>query len=88
MDGIEAKMVWENLGASYEGYEEVVTRLLMVIEARRNQNGGEPSVMKKASSSRLQRKRELKGLVSSINYDSRENKQKRITKGGTMLLTQ
>ena len=76
------------LEASYEGYEEVVTRLLMVIEARRNQNGGEPSVMKKASSSRLQRKRELKGLVSSINYDSRENEQKRITKGGTMLLTQ
>ena len=63
----------------------VVTRLLMAIEARRNQNGGESSVKKKVG---IRGSRELKGLVSSINYDSRENKQKRITKGGTMLLTQ
>jgi hypothetical protein len=28
------------LGTSYEGYEKVVTRLLMTIEARRNQQGG------------------------------------------------
>ena len=50
---------------------------------------GENWVLRKRSlSSGVRGKRELKGLVSSINYDSREDKQKRITKGGTMLLTQ
>jgi hypothetical protein len=43
---------------------------------------------KRSLSSGVRGKRELKGLVSSINYDSREDKQKRNTKGGTMLLTQ
>jgi hypothetical protein len=76
------------LEASYEGYEEVVTRLLVAIEARRNQNGGEPGVKKKVFSFGVRGKRELKGLVSSINYDSREDKQKWNTKGGTMLFTQ
>ncbi len=45
-------------------------------------------LIKRSLSSGVRGKRKLKGLVSSINYDSREDKQKRNTKGGTMLLTQ
>ena len=55
------------LGTSYEGYEKVVTRLLMTIEARRNQQGGGQSVRKWATGSGMRRSTELKGLVSFIN---------------------
>lgn len=57
------------VGASYEGYEEEVTRLLMAIDARRIQWVKETSRLKKAARASQIGSRELKNLYSSINYE-------------------
>ena len=57
------------MGASYEGYEEEVTRLLMEIDARRIQRVKETSRSKKAARVSHRGSRELKNLCSSINNE-------------------
>ena len=79
------KRVGKVLGASYGGYEQVVTELLMDIEAKHQQRqAGHPGDLR-PSSSRRKGCKELKGLVSSINYEariSREAKGKGKAQGG------
>ena len=76
------------VGASYEGYEREVIALLISIEARRNQRKPahtEPRTPKKQGN---KGRRELKGLVSSINYDSRAKKVSQDSRDGEILLIQ
>ena len=56
------------VGASYEGYEDKVIEILMDVDARRRQAviGG-----RRATGSRKRGIKELKGLVSTINYKTR-----------------
>jgi hypothetical protein len=64
-----SKRIGKLLGASYEGYEERVTHLLMEIDARRTQRtskGGMKSKKKVGGKG----SRELKRLSCSINYES------------------
>jgi hypothetical protein len=79
------KRVGKVLGASYEGYEQVVVELLMDIEAKHQQRqAGHPGDLRPSNSGRKGCK-ELKGLVSSINYEariSREAKGKGKAQGG------
>uniref|UniRef100_A0A2N9H040 Uncharacterized protein n=1 Tax=Fagus sylvatica TaxID=28930 RepID=A0A2N9H040_FAGSY len=69
------KGVGKVLGASYEGYEQTVMELLMDIEARYLQRKAGPVDSRRPSSSGRKGSRELKGLVSSINYESRESRE-------------
>ena len=84
---MKEKIFGTYLGASYKGYEEKVTHLLMAIDARRNSQGGGPIVRKRVAVLGMKGSKELKGLVSSINYDTREDKQRKTSKGGHLMLT-
>ena len=63
------KRIGKLLGASYEGYEERVTHLLMEIDARRTQRTSEGG-MKLKKKVGGKGSRELKRLSCSINYQS------------------
>ena len=79
------------LGASLEGYEQRVLELLMDIEARHKQKQDGALCSRRPSSSGRKCCRELKGLVSSVNYDaknSREAKGKAKVQGGDMMVNQ
>jgi hypothetical protein len=85
------KGVGKVLGASYEGYEQTVTELLMDIEARYLQRKASLVDSQRLSSSGRKGSRELKGLISSINYDTRESREakgKGKIQGGDMVLYQ
>lgn len=85
------KGVGKILGASLEGYEQRVLELLMDIEARHQQKHDEMISSRRPSSSGRKGCRELKGLVSSINYDvknSREAKGKAKVQGGDIMVYQ
>jgi hypothetical protein len=85
------KGVGKVLGASYEGYEQTVMELLMDIEARYLQRKAGLVDSRRPSSSGRKGSRELKGLVSSINYESRESREakgKGKIQGGDMVLYQ
>uniref|UniRef100_A0A2N9FZM9 Reverse transcriptase domain-containing protein n=1 Tax=Fagus sylvatica TaxID=28930 RepID=A0A2N9FZM9_FAGSY len=69
------KGVGKVLGASYEGYEQTVTELLMDIEARYLQRKAGLVDSRRPSSSGRKGSRELKGLISSVNYESRDSKE-------------
>ena len=58
------------VGVSYEGYEREVIALLVSIEARRNQRKPAHAEHRTPKKQGNKGHRELKGLVSSINYDS------------------
>jgi hypothetical protein len=73
------------VGASYEGYEERVLEVLAAIDARRRKAG--PS-SRKSTPSGKRGTRELKGLVSSINYETRGSQSLCMVQGGVSLLTQ
>jgi hypothetical protein len=66
--------------ASYEGYEDKVIDLLVAIDARRQQgvSGSRRSINYGKRGSR-----ELKGLISIVNYEHKESN----SKGGALLLT-
>jgi hypothetical protein len=85
----QQKRVGKVLGASYVGSEHAVTKLLMDIEARHQQRkAGQIGEVRPASSGR-KGCRELKGLVSSVNYEariSREAKGKGKAQGGDVVV--
>ncbi len=56
------------LGASFEGYEEELRDILMAIEHCRNQQGVEK---KKGAKLGGKGNRELKNLISHINFDNK-----------------
>ena len=58
------------VGASYEGYETEVLALLKAIDSRIPRQVSEEGVSKKMGKSEGRGSSELKGLVSSIDYDS------------------
>ena len=85
------KGIGKVLRASYEGYEQTVTELLMDIEARYLQRKAGMVDSRRPSSLGRKGNRELKGLISSVNYesrDSREAKGKGKIQGGDMVLYQ
>lgn len=67
----EFGIVW---GASFEGYEEELTKILQDIEARRNHKVGQDAAGKKDVKPGGKGSRELKNLVSTINYEARSAK--------------
>jgi hypothetical protein len=77
----------ELVGTSFEGYEEEVIALLVSIEARRNQHQPPTCDNRSARKKGTKGSRELKGLISSINYDSRAIKVAGTTRDGAKLLT-
>jgi hypothetical protein len=76
------------VGASYEGYEREVIALLVSIEARRNQHKPEHAEHRTPKKQGNKGCRELKGLVSSINYDSRAKKVSHDSRDEELLLIQ
>ena len=85
------KGVGKVLGASYEGYEQTVTELLMDIDARYLQRKAGMVDSQRSSSSGRKGSRELKGLISSVNYESRQSREakgKGKIQGGDMVLYQ
>ena len=73
------------VGASYEGYKEKVLEVLMAIDARHRRVG--PSSRKSTPLGKRET-RELKGLVSTINYETRGSNSLCMVQGGASLLTQ
>jgi hypothetical protein len=79
------------LGASFKGYEQRVMELLMDIETRHQQKKDELLSTRRPSSSGRKCCRELKGLVSSVNYKAkarREAKGKDKVQGGDIMVYQ
>jgi hypothetical protein len=72
------------LGASYEGYEAEVMNLLCAIDrSGRKEDTGltpKPASTKKGT-------RELKNLISTINYEGGSSKRQTVNSGGSLLLT-
>jgi hypothetical protein len=63
------------LGASYEGYEQAVIELLMDIEARHIKRKAAMIGIQKPTNSGKKCSRELKRLVSFVNYEARHSKE-------------
>ena len=63
-------------GASYEGYEQTITELLMEIEAKHLQRKAGMGGLQRPSSSGRKCDRELESLVRSINYETRQSRYK------------
>jgi hypothetical protein len=61
----------EYLGASYEGYEDEFLNLLKSIDARWPQQPQDKKSSMKGAKSGGKGSRELKGLLSTVNYDTR-----------------
>ena len=77
----------ELVGASYEGYEEEVIILLQKIELRRPQPRARAPSQHRGSQSASRSLRELRGLVSSVNYDSKVPDSRRNTRERVMMLS-
>jgi hypothetical protein len=58
------------LGASYEGYEEEAINLLKAIDARRPQQYCDTDHTVRMAKSKGRGSRELRSLVSTVNYDT------------------
>jgi hypothetical protein len=84
----QLKKVGKALGDSYEGNEEVVLKMLQNIEARKIQKGttGHGSKRKRQSVSKGQR--ELRGLISTINYEPRTPESQRLPRDRALLIAQ
>uniref|UniRef100_A0A2N9FIH8 Reverse transcriptase zinc-binding domain-containing protein n=1 Tax=Fagus sylvatica TaxID=28930 RepID=A0A2N9FIH8_FAGSY len=67
----QIKAFGELVGASYEGYEEEVITLLQKIELRRPQPRARAPSQHRGSQSASRGLRELRGLASLVNYDSK-----------------
>jgi hypothetical protein len=76
------------VGASHEGYEREVIALLVSIKARLNQRKPAHAEHRTPKKQGNKGRRELKGLVSSINYDSRAKKVSHDSRDGELLLIQ
>jgi hypothetical protein len=76
------------VGAYCEGYEREVIALLVSIKARRNQRKPVSVGHRTPKKQGNKGSRELKGLVSSVNYDSRAMKARHGSRDGDTLLIQ
>ncbi len=66
----------QEVGVSFEGFEEELLILLKAIEDRRNSHSGPGGDRKKMQKSTGKGSRELKKLISIINYDAGGSKNK------------
>jgi hypothetical protein len=82
----QMKAFGESVGASYEGYEEEVISL-QKIELRRPQPRARAPSQHRGSQSASKGLRELRGLVSSVNYDSKITDSRRNTRERVMMLS-
>jgi hypothetical protein len=82
------KKVGKALGASYEGNEEIVIGLLQDIEACRIQKGLSESLLKRGQPSAIKGLRELKGLVSTVNYEPRTPESRRSSRERALIVSQ
>ena len=73
------------MGASYEGFEDQVLEVLMAIDARCRLVG---LGNRKSTASGKNGNRELKGLVSTINYEARGSSSLSMVQSGTSFWTQ
>ncbi len=83
----QMKAFGELVGASYEGYEEEVISLLQKIELRRPQPRARAPSQHRGSQSASRGLRELRGLVSSVNYDSKVSGSRRNSRERVMMLS-
>ena len=84
----QLKKVGKALGASYDGNEEVVMKMLQNIEARKIQKGEFGHSLKRKRQSVSKGQRELRGLISTINYEPRTPESSRIQRERAMLIDQ
>ena len=84
----QLKKIGKALGASYDGNEEVVMKMLQNIEDRKVQKGtpGQGSKRKRQSISKGHR--ELRGLVSTVNYEPRTPDSLRAVRGRVLMIDQ
>jgi hypothetical protein len=82
------KKVGKALGASYEGNEEIVIGLLQDIEARRIPKDPSESLLKRGRPSAIKGLRELKGLVSTVNYEPRTPESRRSSRERALIVSQ
>jgi hypothetical protein len=68
------------LGVSFEGFEEELLILLKTIEDRRNSHSGTVGDRKKMQKSGGKGSRELKNLISTINYDAGGSKNRGLSR--------
>ncbi len=73
------------MGASHEGYESEVMSLLCAIELLRQKK--EDTGMTPKVTTAKKGSRELKNLVSTINYEGWSSKRQIVNSGGSLLLT-
>ena len=76
------------MGASYEGCEEEVLALLKSIDSRRINIVSRGEVSDKSGKSRRKGSRELKELVSTINYDAGLSHSRGSNRDRVLLLSQ
>ncbi len=75
----------EYLGASYEGFEDRVLRLLSEIEsAGLRQPNSIPKTPKATTTQRGHR--ELRGLLSTVNYEAGNARRTTVNRGGPLML--
>ena len=82
------KKIRKALGASYEGNEEIVIGLLQDIEARRIQKGLNESLLKRGRPSAIKGLRELRSLVSTVNYEPRTLESRRSSRERALIVSQ
>jgi hypothetical protein len=76
------------LGASYEGNEEFVMGLLQNIEARRTPKSHSESLINRRGRSATKGLRELRGLISTVNYEPRTTENRRSSRERALIVSQ
>jgi ribosomal protein S19E (S16A) len=84
----QLKKVGKALGASYEGNEEVVMKMLQNIEARKILKGDTRQGSKRKRQLVSKGQRELRGLISNINYEPRTPESQRFPRDRALLIDQ
>ena len=82
------KAVGKVLGASYEGFEDRIEKLLLDIEESRNQRLNDNLGVKKGIRTGPRLSRELKNLSSSINYEGNSASKRSVFRDGVVIVYQ
>jgi hypothetical protein len=82
------KKIGKVLGASYEGNEEFVMGLLQNIEARRTPKSHSESLINRRGRSATKGLRELRGLISTVNYEPRTTENRRSSRERALIVSQ
>ena len=82
------KKIGKVLGASYEGNEEFVMGLLQNIEARRTPKSHSESLINRRGRLTTKGLRELRGLISTVNYEPRTIENRRSSRERALIVSQ